>query len=126
MGDATISPLGSLGMLPMDLAIPDRLPTAAPAAGGLAGGRAKPGTDPKAMEAAKMFESVLVKQLVDEMKRTIPESGLLSSGVSGQYQDLFWSQLSDEIGKNGGLGLCKRLYAQIKKTTTPDAPSGNL
>ncbi len=77
--------------------------------------------DAKAMDAAKKFESVLVNRLAQEMKRTIPQSGLLNTSATDQYQDMFWSQLADEIGKKGGLGLAKQIYKQIAKT---DASAG--
>ncbi|MFW6133279.1 MAG: hypothetical protein ACOC8F_05225 [Planctomycetota bacterium] len=57
--------------------------------------------------AAKDFESVLLGKLLDAMKRTIPDSGLLSTGVSKQVQDLFWMYLSRELADSGGLGLWK-------------------
>ena len=58
-----------------------------------------------AEEAAKDFESVLLNQLMQEMSRTIPDSGLTSSGASKQIQSMFWSFLAEEVADNGGLGL---------------------
>jgi flagellar protein FlgJ len=88
---------------------------------------AKGKRDPREMEkVAKDFESVFIQKLTDEMRRTVPESGLLESGAMDQTQGIFWMQLSQELGKQGGLGLWKQLVKQMQKstdqTTSPAAP----
>ena len=67
----------------------------------------------KKMKAAKDFESILVGQLMDQMKQTIGESGLLEDGSSKQVQDMFWSFLGEEVGSQGGLGLWKNVYESM-------------
>ena len=76
-------------------------------------------------KAAKDFESVLLHQLMEEMSRTIPESGLVNSGVSKQIQSLFWSFLSEEVADNGGLGLWRDIqrYCTGPSQTDPPAPT---
>jgi Rod binding domain-containing protein len=64
-------------------------------------------------QAAKDFESVLLHRLLGEMKRTIPDSGLLSSATTRQMQDLFWMYLAQHLADNGGLGLWKQLHRQL-------------
>ena len=80
--------------------------------------------DLKAAEkAAKDFESVLLYKLMEEMKRTVPESGLLDSGASKQVEGIFWFYLAQEVADNGGLGLWKDVYKDMVGTTsTPNAP----
>ena len=65
------------------------------------------------IKAAKDFESVLLHRLLGEMRRTIPESGLLSNGISKQLEDIFWMYLAQEMAERGGLGLWKELYKQF-------------
>lgn len=77
----------------------------------------------KASEAAKDFESVLLGRLMDEMKRTIPDSGLLSSGVTKQMQDMFWMYLSQDLADKGGLGLWKDVYNEYGGGQEPEPPS---
>ena len=67
-------------------------------------------------KVAKDFESVFLQKLTDEMRRTVPQSGLLESGAMDQTQGLFWMQLSQELGKQGGLGLWKQLVKQMQAT----------
>lgn len=76
----------------------------------------------KKMKVAKDFESILVGQLVNQMKQTIGESGLLEDGSSKQVQDMFWSFLGEEVGSKGGLGLWKNIYESISPDQQKAAP----
>lgn len=82
------------------------------------------GADVAANEkAAKSFESVLMTKLLDEMRRTIPQSDLLEGGGAAQQtQDIFWMYLGQDLGNRGGLGLWKDLARQMNAASTP-APS---
>ncbi|HUS92813.1 MAG TPA: rod-binding protein [Phycisphaerae bacterium] len=71
-----------------------------------------PHNDEALKQAAKDFESVLLDRLLNEMKNTIPDSGLTDDGVSKQVQEIFWSHLARDIADKGGLGLWKDLYRQ--------------
>jgi Rod binding domain-containing protein len=69
--------------------------------------------DKKKMKVAKEFEGILIGQLMNQMKETIGESGLLEDGSSKQVQDMFWSFLADEVAENGGMGLWKNVYESM-------------
>jgi flagellar protein FlgJ len=69
--------------------------------------------DKKKMKVAKEFEAILVGQLMNQMKETIGESGLLEDGSSGQMKDMFWSFLADEVADSGGIGLWKNVYKSM-------------
>ncbi len=62
-----------------------------------------------AEKAAKDFEAILLHRIVEEMRRTIPKSGLLETGTSGQMESLFWFYLAQEVAEKGGIGLWKDL-----------------
>ena len=70
-------------------------------------------------QAAKDFESVLLYRMLEEMKRTIPDSGLLETGVSKQVEDIFWYHLAQEVASKGGLGLWSQFHGQL--TASPGA-----
>ncbi|MHC4716274.1 MAG: rod-binding protein [Planctomycetota bacterium] len=116
-------------MNPMPLMPADPFPTAraaeALAAVGAGGGKAASRRD-EIIQAAKDFESVLLDRLLQEMKRTIPESGLLGGGAATrQMWDLFWGQLARDIASRGGLGLWKQLSRQFGADPVPSAaPAG--
>ena len=88
---------------------------------------AKSKRDPRELEkVAKDFESVFLQKLTDEMRKTVPDSGLFESSAMDQTQGIFWMQLSQELGKQGGLGLWKQLVKQMQaspgQATPPVAP----
>jgi Rod binding domain-containing protein len=62
---------------------------------------------------AKSFESVLLGKLLDEMKNSIPESGLFETPISKQVHDMFWFYLAQDIGEKGGMGLWKEIHHQM-------------
>jgi flagellar protein FlgJ len=74
-------------------------------------------------KAARDFESVLLHRLFEEMRRTIPESGLLESSGNEQIQGMFWMYMAQEVSAKGGIGLAKELarqFRQLNKDATQD------
>jgi len=61
-------------------------------------------------QIAKDFESVLLGELLDEMKNTIGDWGFEKDGISTQVQGIFWLYLARDIANNGGFGLWKDIY----------------
>jgi len=76
-------------------------------------------------QAARDFESVLLNQLMQEMSRTIPESGLVDSSASKQIQSMFWSFLAEDVADNGGMGLWRDIqkYCTGSEQANPPAPT---
>ena len=71
--------------------------------------------DQKLREACRDFESLLVRQLLAEMRSTVPKSDLLGSREEDIYQDMLDMEMSKEIGKAGTMKLGDLLYAQLSK-----------
>jgi Rod binding domain-containing protein len=97
--------------------------------GSLAEGRIGQGGPPlAAQKAARDFESVLVHKVLEEMSRTVGESGLLGSEMTGQVEGLFWFYLAQEVANKGGLGLWKEIYRQLEPPNATDrkAPAPEL
>jgi Rod binding domain-containing protein len=61
-------------------------------------------------KVAKDFEGVLLNKIMEEMKNSVPESGLLEDETSDQMQSLFWMYLSQDVADKGGFGLWKQIY----------------
>ncbi|MBE3068919.1 MAG: rod-binding protein [Planctomycetes bacterium] len=118
-------------MSEVDMASRLILPGGDPAAGAAAlqrAARAGAGTE-EAAKAAKDFEAILIHRLMEEMRRTIPQSGLLDSGTTDQMEGLFWFHLAQEVADKGGLGLWRELARDIApagrppaEATAPDTP----
>ncbi len=65
-------------------------------------------------QVAKDFESLLLHKVLEEMRKTIPESGLLDDPISKQTEDIVWMQLAQDLANRGGLGLARELSRQMK------------
>lgn len=105
----------------MEQMIPSALsnPTAHPVGGQSEIRLQKEGTDLKSVpikEAAQSFESYFVYLLLQEMRKTVGESGLLGR-ESGQkaYQSMFDEAIAGAVSKTGGMGLARALMEQYKK-----------
>ena len=72
-----------------------------------------PGDARGAEKAAKDFEAILLHRLMEEMRRTIPKSGLLDTAVSNQIDGLFWFYLAQEVADKGGIGLWQDLARRM-------------
>ena len=76
----------------------------------------------KREEIAKDFESVFISHMLGEMKKGIGEWGFEKDGASQQMQDLFWTFMGQEVGRQGGIGMWKDIYRsmlQTEETSTP-------
>lgn len=65
-------------------------------------------------EATAEFESLFIAQIMQAMRATIPESGLMGSG-SGQrmFREMLDQELSRHVALGGGLGIGEVLYRQL-------------
>ena len=67
-------------------------------------------------KAAQDFEAVLLNMVIKAMWKTIPESGLFEQNNATQiYEGLMHSALSEEMARNGGMGIAKVLYQQLSR-----------
>ena len=79
----------------------------------------------RAEKLAKDFESLLLQKLMDSMRRTVDECGLLGDGTTQQIKSIFWSYLAEEVAGSGGVGLWKDIYRNvIAPQAGPRAASG--
>jgi Rod binding domain-containing protein len=71
------------------------------------GGRAAPDRAQQArLDAARKFEALLVQQLLQVMRNTAKNGGMMSSsGASGQYLSMFDEMISEKVAEGGGFGL---------------------
>ncbi|MEQ1932352.1 MAG: rod-binding protein [Fimbriimonadaceae bacterium] len=90
----------------------------------------EPLTRAKLHEAAKGFETMLVKQLVEQMQKGTEMFG--KGPGAGVYQDLFNQALSESMANRGSLGVAKMITKQmesrmlaLEKTTETNESSIN-
>ena len=51
--------------------------------------------------------------MLDEMKKTVGQSGLLEDSASSQMLDVGWSGLARDVAGKGGVGLWKDIVRQV-------------
>lgn len=63
---------------------------------------------------AQQFETVLLHQVVKQMKETVDYSSLDEEDESGeQINSMYWSFMADAVGQQGGFGLYKAIYQDL-------------
>ena len=89
--------------------------------------------DPAALrEAARQFESVFTRMMLQSMRQASGEGeGMLDSQQSLFYRDMFDDQLAVELSRGRGLGLAEMLVAQLMRAglappTPPGAPAQSI
>lgn len=82
--------------------------------------------DPAALrEAARQFESVFTRMMLESMRDASGGDPMFDSEESRFYRDMFDSQLSVEMSRGRGLGLAEMLVAQVKRSGLVAPSEGN-
>jgi len=72
--------------------------------------------DARLHQACQEFESIFIAYLLKSMRKTIPETDLIQSGLS---RDVYISMMDEEVARSvargRGIGLAEALYRQIKQ-----------
>ncbi len=79
--------------------------------------KSKKGRNPeKLKEAAQQFEAIFIQQMYKEMRKTIPDDGLIQRGnaedIYAQLQDLEAAKIT---AQQGGIGLADLMMQQLMK-----------
>ncbi|MDH7598955.1 MAG: hypothetical protein QHH07_04875 [Sedimentisphaerales bacterium] len=75
----------------------------------------------KRQEVAKQFESILMMRLLSQIGNTIGCFDDEDDLAGQQIQGLFWLQMADYVGRNGGIGLWTQILQQINQVDTARA-----
>jgi flagellar protein FlgJ len=67
-------------------------------------------------EAARQFEAILLRQILQSAHKTVIKSNFSDDSTSSSiYQDLAVNQLADDISKSGTIGLAKTLQHEFTR-----------
>ncbi len=73
--------------------------------------------DPKLWRASRAFEALMIQQMLDAMRKTVPHSGLLRSGFAEDVQGSMFDQaVANAVSGEGGLGIAEAIYRQVSRT----------
>ena len=76
------------------------------------GDGARTGSGATTAEAARQFESYMLKLLLSEMRKTVDAGGLFDTKKSEGYVSLLDSALADRAAEAGSFGLADQLLRQ--------------
>lgn len=73
------------------------------------------------------FESLFLQRLLKEMRKGIPEGGLMEKSMSMEwFEQMFDEAVSNEIAKGGTIGMSQIIYEQLTSEANFDRPLANL
>lgn len=74
----------------------------------------------KLFNASVEFESVFVKLMLSQMKKSVEKSGLLHGGHAEEiFEDMLYDEYAREMSKNSSLGLAEQIYASLSQNLPP-------
>lgn len=77
----------------------------------------------KAEKAAEDFEALLLKQMIGEMWKSVPSSGLLSGSREEElYRDFMNDELAKSMASENGLGLKKMIVDEMERRSNGQEP----
>lgn len=73
--------------------------------------------DKELMEACREFESIFTYMMLKEMKKTVPDDGIVEKSQGTiMFEEMHLEELSKEMSQgDNGIGLAKTLYDQFKQ-----------
>ena len=80
----------------------------------------------KIIVAAKRFEALLARQILNDAYKPILAEGMGMSGVSSEiYRDMIVNQLGDAVGKSGAFGISTAVHSQLVSKQSAELPIQN-
>jgi peptidoglycan hydrolase FlgJ len=70
-------------------------------------------------EACSEFESIFIKMMLDSMRKTVPDSGLIKKSMGRDiYEDFLYDEYAQKMAKTANLGLAETMYNRFSNMTT--------
>jgi peptidoglycan hydrolase FlgJ len=73
----------------------------------------------KVAEVARQFEAVLIRQILQDVRKPLLAPAEGDATASGIYGDMINNQMADSITKSGGFGLAKSLVSELSHQVLP-------
>ena len=117
------------GILPSGAYLPDRTLERTQAAAGAARTAAsrdaapsvRSGSGPRGVDRSSKlyqvsleFEAILIKQMLNAMRKSVPQSGLLDGGMAEEFfEDMLYDEYASKMAKNASFGLADMIVRQL-------------
>jgi Rod binding domain-containing protein len=76
----------------------------------------KDSRNPKLLKAAQSFEGQFIRQMIAEMRKTVPKDELVGEGMAdGIYREQLDNEYADNWVNQGGIGLADMIYEQLQQ-----------
>ncbi len=60
------------------------------------------------------FEAIFIKQMLNEMRKTIDKSGIIKRGIAEDiFEDMLYDEYAKKMAENEDFGLARILYKQL-------------
>ena len=69
----------------------------------------------KLREACEGFESIFIQKMWQEMRKTVPQNGMMHSKEEHYWQDMYDQELAKKMTTAGGIGLADMMYEQLSR-----------
>jgi len=74
-------------------------------------------SDAEIEKASEQFESLLLNFMIREMRATVPESTLFPPSMAEEiFTGMMDEQIAGEMAQNGGIGISRMIFNQLKGT----------
>lgn len=72
-------------------------------------------------DAAEQFEAIFLYQLMEQMRRTVPETDLLGDRKAENiFQSMLDQEMAGNFAQSQSVGLAKMIYEQMSRYVTDD------
>lgn len=79
----------------------------------------------KLKNACQDFEALVMNQMLQIMRESVPKDGLFSGGYGEElFQSMQDEKLAEHLAAGGGLGFADKLYAQLSNRIGADGTKG--
>jgi len=69
----------------------------------------------KLKQACIDFSAIFIKQMLNAMKDTIPETGMMDGGMAEEiFEDMLYDEYAKSMAQTANLGLAEMMYDQLK------------
>jgi flagellar protein FlgJ len=66
-------------------------------------------------QAAVEFEAILIKQMLDVMRKTVPKTGLLGGGMAEEiFEDMLYDEYAKKMAETAHFGLADMIVRQLE------------